>query len=283
MNEPEPNESFADQFREVVQSQTRLLDALIQLLSDRLDEPINEDQEAVIRVTILMIQAFGVSVHSVLKLTEEPDMGIRDCFGIARSATELAVNICYIAAAGRTAAGRAERHAFQKSYRDLKRSGSVGGFTLKIERTSLPRIDEIPGLSDAMAEFTGSRGQELSSWTPLNISSRIDAVRHICENSALCLAGATTSVYRHSSEILHGTYFGVVHFWSASGSRATTRTRFNEVWREHLTTILTGVFFAAQGIVVLFDQLFTCEPISVAQRDLNGRMSALIAADQGAS
>jgi hypothetical protein len=83
--------------------QTRHLDSVIHALRDRDEEPL--------RVTLLMIQAFGVTANSVLRLTATRDMAIRDCFGMARSGFELATNICYIEASGVEAARRAQDHA----------------------------------------------------------------------------------------------------------------------------------------------------------------------------
>ena len=43
----------------------------------------------------------------------------RDCFVLARTIYETAVNFCFICAKGKEAAEKARRHALQKSFRDL--------------------------------------------------------------------------------------------------------------------------------------------------------------------
>ena len=215
-----------------------------------------------------MIHALGISIHSVLKLSAVRDMAIRDGYGIARSATELAVNICYIAAGGGEIARRAERHALQKSHRDLHRTGSVGGVAFELRRGNKPESDDVPGLVDALAEFTGRKGQEITDWTPLNISARIESISKVHPRAALALSGSTMAVYRHASEILHGTYFGVYHFWSGSGVPTTTRDQLERRWNEHFVAIFTALFFGAQAVVELFATVLELPNLADAQGEL---------------
>ena len=103
--------------RALLYAQTRCLDAIIHDLHQidpEMDKPA-------IRIPILMLQALGVSVHSVLALTQNRDMAIRDGFGIARSVVETAVNAAYIAVGGEPMAEQAVRHMRQKRWRDLER------------------------------------------------------------------------------------------------------------------------------------------------------------------
>jgi hypothetical protein len=111
-------------------------------------------------------------------------------------------------------------------YRDMQRRGEVGGVSFALDAASVPDPNSVPGLAAALAEFT-RRGKEVTDWTPLNISERISVVRMADERASLCLSGASVSIYRHSSELLHGTYFSVVHFWSGSGSPSLTKQRFS--------------------------------------------------------
>ncbi len=263
---PDSGESTIHPLWPVLHAQTRLLDTLIQRLADQPQRPIESDE--VLRVTVLMIQALGVSTHSVIKLTESRDMSIRDCFGIARSVSELAVNICYIAAGGSEVAQRAGRHALQKGFRDLQREGDIGGISFKFGRANVPSVDDVPGLAEALSEFTGRKGQEITDWTPLKISNRIEDVGKVNSRAALALSGSTVSVYRHASELLHGTYFGVVHFWSGSGRPATTRDSFEERWGEHFVAIFGAIFFAAQAVVEFFGSSFDFPDLLEDQKQL---------------
>lgn len=121
--------------RELLLAQTRALDDLI----DDLNALEAADDREVTHVLLLMLQAVGVSVHSVLALTRERDMAIRDCFGIARSAVETAVNAAFISVAGKPMADKAIRHMRQKRWRDLRREGRVGDLRILYRAKSILR------------------------------------------------------------------------------------------------------------------------------------------------
>lgn len=116
--------------RDLLQAQARALDAIIQDLHIRdsdLDQPA-------IRIPVLMLQAVGVSMQSVLALTQSRDMSIRDGFGIVRSAVETAVNAAYISIGGSPVAEQAIRHMRQKRWRDLSREANIGGWRMTLRR-----------------------------------------------------------------------------------------------------------------------------------------------------
>jgi len=175
--------------REILYKQTRLLDSLIHSLSEP-ETSLDPDDVLVRDVAILMIQALGVSIHSILRLTEHVDMSIRDCFGIARSVSELAVNIAYIVASPAAVAERARQHAMQKLYRDFQRSGSLGGLQFALRGASIPS-SSIPGMDAALAAFTDKRGREIRDWTDKNIDLRIQEVSRLSIVASTSLAGVS--------------------------------------------------------------------------------------------
>lgn len=266
-----------EELRAFLYSQTRILDALITALTTKMDEGLADDDRTILNITLLMVQSLGVSFHSILKLTDTRDMAIRDAYGIARSSSELAVNVCFIVATGAETARRAERHALQKSFRDLDRSGSIGGFEFAIKRTEMPKIEEVPGLSEAISEFSDRKGREVRDWTPLSLSERIKAVQIPYERCALALTGAVLSIYRHSSELLHGTYFGVVHFWRASRPPAKTRAEFECVWDDHFIAIFSAALFSGEAVVEAYGQKFGLDELRDDQLRLIKEVKAAIA------
>ena len=263
-----------DAMRSAVFLQTRNLDRVLSELSSA---TLEADDEPVVRVTLLMLQALGVTMHSVLKLTAERDMAIRDCYGLARSAFELAVNLCFITASGVEEARRAERHAMQKSYRDMQRQGEVGGVAFEIGRDGVPESDVVPELAEALKGFT-RRGKEVRDWTPTSLSDRIASVGNVHRGAALCLSGASVSVYRHASELLHGTYFGVVHFWSGSGGRpARSRADFDALWSEHFIAVFTALFFSASAAVKLYARKYNLPEVESSDSALVAKMQSVVA------
>jgi len=168
--------------------------------------------ESVARVLPLMIQALGSSCHTLIRLSDEPGLHTRDCYSIVRSIVELGINVCYIMANGDEAAERAMRHTRQKAYRDLERESQIGDNRIQLLYTGKPDPATIDGLEEELAEFETKSGQEKQQWVDANVDKRIESVGIVLGEPVLSdLHFARFAVYRHSSEVLHGTHFGVHH------------------------------------------------------------------------
>jgi hypothetical protein len=267
-------EELHNRGREILQAQTRALDATIHDLH-HLDPHMDE---MAIRVPILMLQAVGVSIRSVLALTESRGMGIRDCFGIARSAVETAVNAAYVAVGGQPMAERAVRHMRQKRWRDLSREANIGGWRMIVSRDVGLAADDLPGLPEALDEYTNKRGREVRDWTSASIDERIDAVAERCKRAGLCFGAAVFAIYRPSSELLHGSYYGVNYFWQGSRDRpALTGPELDHLWLlEHFVTLLTATFFAASGGIDTMAELFNLPEHATRQDQLAQEFTHLI-------
>jgi hypothetical protein len=160
------------------------------------------------------------------------------------------VNIAYIGVGGLALALRAQQHALQKRYRDLSRHGTIAGLDFELTSSMTP-MPELPGLSEALALFTDSKGREVRDWTEDNLDQRIAAVRSKHPRAATALSGAVIAIYRHSSELLHGTYFSVIYFWMGSGqSGSFTKQSFAQTWfLDHFIAIFTALFLTANGVI----------------------------------
>ena len=253
MNDPistSEAKTLDDQHRrghQLLRMQTRAIDELI---FDLLPLDPNTDRSE-IRVPLLMMQAAGTSVHSVLALTQERNMAIRDCFAITRSAVETAINAAFIAVSGRDMAEGAIRHMRQKRWRELRREGSAGPLQLSVVRDIGLEADAFPGLRKALEEFTDNRGGERPFWTRSSVEKRIDAVTRSQHRAGLCLGIAAFAIYRPASELIHGSYYGVNLFWQGSREApATNRAEFDQLWMtEHFVTLLSSLFFAVGGAI----------------------------------
>ena len=277
LEEQPSDEIYRRQGRDLLRLQCRALDALIQAIADQSDEHDEFD-----RVTIWMLQAIGVSANSILKLTETIDMSIRDCFGIARSAAETAVNVSYIAVGGPDLADRSIRHLRQKRWRDLKRVAQMGDQRITVERRIDAKVGDFPGLQEALDEFTNAKGHEVRDWTPDNIQKRIALVATKSRRSAEALSGAIFAIYRPSSELLHGSFYGVNYFWQGSLDRpVASRREFAHLWtHDHFVTLLTSIYFAVSGTIEavavqrgLDDHLAGQKELDKLLADLTKRMS----------
>lgn len=164
------------------------------------------------RVLPAMLQALGSSSNTLVTLSDKPGLQSRDCFTICRAIVELAVNICYILAEGEDAAAQAQRHAKQKAVRDLDRESAVGSQTIHLQSSVVTDLELPVHLQESLDEFTARSGRE-KGWTDLSIDQRCERVEHVLGSKVLTpLHWARFAVYRHSSEILHGTFFSAVFF-----------------------------------------------------------------------
>ncbi len=260
--------------RKILHAQTQALDAVIHdlhLLDPHMDK-------MAIRVPLLMLQAVGVSINSVLALTQRRDMAIRDGFGIARSAAETAVNAAYIAVGGEPMAEKAVRHMQQKRWRDLNRETSIGGWRMTVSRDVGLTPEDLPGLPEALEEYTNKRGRVVRDWTPVTIEQRIDAVTEQCKRAGICFGAAVFAIYRPSSELLHGTYYGVNYFWQGSRDQpARSRAAFDRLWLlEHFVTLLSAIFFSASGAINTMSAKFELRDHEKLQDHLSQELSQLI-------
>lgn len=177
----------------------------------RLAENLSQ-RPSIQRVLVPMLQALGSSSHSIAMLSEKPGLQTRDCFSVSRSVVELAVNICYILASGEEAAERAERHAKQKVFRDLERESAIGDQTIRLKFGGQGELEMPSDIPDMISEFTARSGRE-KGWTDLSVDARCEEVgRKLGEQVLTPLHWARFAVYRHSSEVLHGTLFGALFF-----------------------------------------------------------------------
>jgi hypothetical protein len=264
MNNNESSESFS--FGSALYVQTKLLDKIIYSLS--FSELRDETDEEVRSTIILMIQALGSSTHTIRRLIEKPGLEIRDCYTIARSISELSVNICYICTEGRAAAQAAKQHALQRSYRDLDRSWTVAGITAAVKREYIPASSSIPGLDEALADFTDRRGREKNDWIDLNVGSRIEHVKSKYPKVALSLLASTFSIYRHSSDILHGSFAGIQFFWKLHENSPQSRQDADFILEQHLLTIFCSVLFSNDSVIQLIYSDKKYDTLSKIERDL---------------
>lgn len=68
-------------------------------------------------------------------------------------------------------------------------------------------------------------------------------------------AGPLTQLYRHSSEILHGTYFGVVYFWTGGNERPQNRADAEWILlTSHLVSVISAAIIAIRGVIEVIER-----------------------------
>lgn len=136
---------------------------------------------------------------------------LRDAYVIARIIYETCVNLVYILAAGSSAAEKASRHALQKSIRDLDRKQKIGDLEISLKWSGEVDLSSIPDAADAMKEYTGKKGREITSWTSESLLKRIEFIGDTFGRRVpIILSMSLVAIYRYSSEIAHGTLYGAM-------------------------------------------------------------------------
>ncbi|MBF0268633.1 MAG: hypothetical protein HQL44_08570 [Alphaproteobacteria bacterium] len=240
----------------------------------------SKELTSTVRVASMLLQAIGVSVHSLVKLTATLDMGIRDCFGIARSISEGCLNIAYILAEGEDAANKAIRHAFQKNYRDLKREGEFGGFRFLVGVAGeIPSPASVPGLEDSLKEFSDKKGRG-KGWTEKSVEDRLSSVRNRFGRKGIGLFGAVLSIYRHSSEILHGSFSGVSYFWTGGDSLPKNREEVDALFLSHFISVFGAAFSAISDVLDVIAAEYNLPELKRANAEQLNLLENIITSDE---
>ena len=214
------------------------------------------------KMIALMIQSAGVSTNTVLSVCYEGKMNIRDAYPIARSVFETLVNAIYIMAGGDELADQAERHATQKSYRNQKRDSGNDAIRASVEVTNRPTPPK--ELKEYLDEFTSRKGKE-KNWTDLSITERINAIYGTYGfEIAIRLHVANLLIYSNSSEIIHGSFYGVMYFWGWVGEHKMPKSadEFNGLVDSHKGNIFAALFMSWTSFLSAFGTKYEHQGIS---------------------
>ena len=195
-----------------------------------------------------MLWATGNTCAGLERLSEAGHF--RESYVLGRGLVESVVNMLFIVAEGDEAARRAERHASQKAFRDLDRLSKVAGEQIRI-RLGDEVLSPPSEVAAAIDEFTTRGGSEVTVWTPESVDERIEAIaRRFRHPIPTELHWARVAIYRHASEISHGTLFGALFALGITRpdgppDHAQLKSHFNG----HLTMVLLMSGFAVDALV----------------------------------
>ncbi len=214
-----------------------------------------EVEEEVSSTLAPMLQAIGISCNSLINLSEDSGLQTRDCYSICRSVVECAINVCYIIAEGKSTAECALRHTRQKSFRDLKRESCVGNSFIGLKYNQEVNPEHIDGLQEDLDNFTSSKGRE-KGWTETSVDDRIKKVgSELGASTQELLHWSRFMVYRHASEILHGTHFGACYLLGLTDPRQHEDA---QSLADHLGLHNVMVLMAAIASILSLVEAFHC-------------------------
>ncbi len=209
----------------------------------------------------IWLQAVGSSANTLVRLSVHPGLITRDCYGVSRTVLEGAVNICYVLAEGERVADQAVRHARQKSYKDLNRESVVGDSVIKAVFAGSSGSAElkVPEAMQAdLKEFTSKSGRD-KGWTELNVDERILAAGKTLGVEVLTgLHISRFAVYRDSSEIIHGTLFGALHFFGQTEPRRADHDLRESIGQKQMM-LLVATACALDSIIAAFRKAYGFE------------------------
>ena len=251
----------------VLSGQMELLRLCLKIINDGSIEYQGERascslSEPKIQTSTLVAMAAGQSVNTILRIAEWRGIPVRDLYPIARCALESFINAAYLIAEEDSVAEKAIRYVAFAAYRQQNRRVGSGQFTLDISTQPKATAEEEARLS----EFKGK-----NSWTPLDVASRMNKVGLFAGDKAgsRLLAGYAL-LYSISSEIIHGSPFGVNCFYQAhlpANSEGDVEA-FREATARHVEDVLIALIHGLAGYLSAFFTLQGMESLKHAEQSL---------------
>lgn len=188
----------------------------------------------------------GQSIQTILKCSEWRGIPVRDLYPIARSAVESFINAAFLLAESDHVAERASRYVSYARWKHTNRSVGSGDFSLQLSAQD----SDSNTVSPEFPEFEG-RGNGV--WTKLDVPSRIRVVGQLAGSKAGSrLLAAYALIYSTSSEIIHGSPYGVNYFYQAYLPDEATVDDFSDATGKQLVDILCAVSHAIAGYLSAF-------------------------------
>jgi hypothetical protein len=237
-----------------------------QLLSNGLDS----DK---IRAAAGVAMGAGQSLNTLVKLSEEKTLIVRDMYGIARTVIEAFINAAFFVTQSVDVAQRAIRHVEYASWKHHNRIIGSGEMMFAVNSDE----DQKKTLQEKFPEFAG-KGQ--GSWTTLDAPSRIDRIGREVRAAGGALLGAYGMIYAVSSEIIHGSVYGMSYFYSSHTKDRTSVESFRDGVQEQLIDILSAASHAASGFLAAYANTEKFGPIVLDEHELFKRMYKAATGDE---
>jgi hypothetical protein len=196
------------------------------------------------------------------------DRRLRLAIMVARAIFEASINMMRIAVGDENVRRAPMRHARQKCFRDLDRVSDVRGSVVKVRWSGLDAIEPTQAMRDAIAEFSTKSGREsVRGWIDETVEQKMAAIIAARgDKSSVNLQLAHMGIYRHSSEVLHGSFCGAVYSLGEDllpgplpvlDPRPKRRVERVEILAQSISLILTELVQALSpllGLATLGDQ-----------------------------
>lgn len=264
------NKQVIEELRSIISAQQELLRMTLWVMSQgpadfighKLACALAWDQVRAATATSL---GAGQSINTILAGAEKVGIPVRDLYPIARGVVEGFINASFFVTQPVEVAERAMKHKDYAAWKHTNRSIGNGEFAFRLSSGPDPKATA----AQLFPEFTG-KGQE--SWSSLDTPSKITRIGKVVDRSGSALLGAYALVYAVSSEIIHGSVYGMSYFMSAHNVSNESVEAFQSGTEAHVVDILTAVIHAASGFLSAFAKIHDCKPLIDVERELFRRM-----------
>jgi hypothetical protein len=266
----ENNKAVLEELRAVIEAQQELLRLTLGVMSrgpavfqgHELSCVLEWDQVRAASVTTL---GAGQSVNTIMNGSGAVGIPVRDLYPIARGVVEGFINAAFFVTQPVEVSQRALKHKEYAAWKHINRTIGNGEFAFTLSTGPDPK----KAVARLFPDFAG-KGQ--ASWSTLDAPSKIDRVGKVVRHSGGALLGAYALVYAVSSEIIHGSVYGMSYFMSAHNRDEANVEDFRAGTEGQVVDILSAICHAASGFLSAFARVHKCQPLIDAERMLFRRM-----------
>lgn len=262
----------------VIQEQIKLLNLILFVMSEgpilRQGQWLACSQEAEqTRATAAVAIGAGQSLNTVLKNSTERGLAVRDLYPIARSVIEGFINAAFFTTQPVQVSQRALKHRHYAAWKHENRVIGSGEFMMTLGDGPAPKVTA----ARLFPEFAGP-GQD--SWCSLDTPSKINRIGKVVRASGGAFLGAYAGIYAVSSEIIHGSVYGMSYFMSAYRGRGQTPDAFQLGTEEQMVDILSAVGHAASGFIAAYANVHQFGPLVLEEHELFKRLFKAATGDE---
>lgn len=266
----EDNRLILEELSSVIEEQQELLRLALSVMSQgpvvfqgqKLSCVLEQDQVRAASATSL---GAGQSVNTIMKGSNAVGIPVRDLYPIARGAVEGFINAAFFVTQPVEVSQRALRHGEYAAWKHMNRVIGNGEFAFTLGTEAGPKATA----AQLFPEFADKRPD---SWSSLDAPSKINRIGKVVRRSGGALLGAYALVYAVSSEIIHGSVYGMSYFMSAHRHGEVDVEDFRAGTEGQLVDILSAVGHAASGFLSAFAGVHNCQPLIDTERMLFRRM-----------
>lgn len=267
-----------EELRSVIQGQLELLNLVLFVMSQGpalrqrqwLACILELDQ---VRATTAVAMGAGQSLNTILKNSTERGLAVRDLYPIARAVVEGFINAAFFTTQPVEVSRRALKHQHFAAWKHDNRVIGSGEFMMTLGSDPDPKAT----VARLFPEFAG-RGQD--SWCSLDTASKINRIGKVVRASGGALLGAYAGIYSVSSEIIHGSVYGMSYFMSAYRGREQTAEALQRGTEGQMVDILSAVGHAASGFIAAFANVHKFGPLVLEEHALFKRLFKAAVGDE---